>query len=286
MKLVVFNLKADPDVQLRRGVVLPMSPTDPTPAHVAEVAPNFYALSNPELAEVEKAVTQTDSCPVYSLDEVQLHPPIPRPGKIICIGLNYRDHCIETGQAIPDRPVVFAKFNNALTGQEQPIRLGKSERVDYEAELVFVIGKKAYDVPENEALDYVAGYTIANDVSARDWQFADSQWVRGKTPDTYCPLGPWLVTTDELPDPHKLAISCRVNGETLQNSNTEQLVFRVDALISYLSQSMTLEPGDIVLTGTPPGVGFARKPPIYLQPGDRVEVEIEGIGILHNPVVA
>jgi acylpyruvate hydrolase len=161
---------------------------------------------------------------------------------------------------------------------------GTSQAVDYEAELAFVIGKRAYKVSEEEGLDYVAGYATANDVTARDVQFADTQWVRGKSLDTFCPVGPWLITKDEVPDPHNLAIRCRVNGVTLQDSNTNQLIYKIPALVSFLSQGITLEPGDIVLTGTPPGIGFARKPQVLLKPGDVVEIDIEQVGLLQNTV--
>jgi acylpyruvate hydrolase len=275
MKLVAYSLKGD--TRLRRGVVLEAG-------HVVEIPGEFRALEPEDLARAEQHAAGQ---PGISLSAVTLHAPIPDPGKILCIGLNYLDHCRETGMAVPDHPVLFSKFNNALVGHEGAIELdGTSTKIDYEAELAFVVGKRAYRVSEAEALDYVAGYITANDVSGRDLQFADSQWLRGKTLDTFCPLGPWLVTKDEIPDPHILAIRCRVNGVTVQDSNTDQLIFRIPMLLSYLSQGLTLEPGDIVLTGTPPGVGFTRNPQILLHPGDVVEVEIEKVGLLRNPVVA
>ena len=275
MKLVAYNLKGE--TTLRRGVVLAGD-------QVVEIPGEFKALDTDDLERAERhAAGQTG----ISLAEVDLHPPVPDPNKILCIGLNYLDHCQETGQPVPEHPVLFAKFNNALVGHQGAILLdGTSQRVDYEAELAFVIGKRAYKVSEAEAMDYVAGYVTANDVSARDLQFADSQWVRGKTLDTFCPLGPWLVTKDEVPDPHNLGIRCRVNGATLQDSTTAQLIFKIPALVSYLSQGLTLEAGDIVLTGTPPGVGYTRKPPVLLKPGDVVEIEIDGVGLLRNPVSA
>ncbi len=274
MKLVAYSMKGE--TQVRRGVVLGGE-------HVVEVPGDFLALDADHLERAERhAEGQTG----IALKEVKLHSPVPHPGKILCIGLNYLDHCQETGSPVPEHPILFAKFSNALVGHEGEIKLdGTSQQVDYEAELAFVIGKQAYKVSEAEAMDYVAGYITANDVSARDVQFADSQWVRGKTLDTFCPLGPWLVTKDEVPDPHNLGIRCRVNGQTLQNSNTTQLIFKIPALVSFLSQGLTLEAGDIVLTGTPPGVGFARKPPIFLKPGDTVEIEIDGVGLLRNSVV-
>ena len=274
MKLVAYNLKGD--TKLRRGLVVDEN-------SVVEVAGDFRDLGEAELHSLSASAKRA----TVSLDEVDLHSPVPNPNKILCIGLNYLDHCRETNQAIPEHPILFAKYNNALTGHLQPIHLdGTSKQVDYEAELAFVIGKTAFQVSEADAFDYVAGYITANDVSGRDIQFADSQWVRGKTFDTFCPLGPWLVTKDEIPDPHNLAIRCRVNGQTVQDSNTGQLIFKIPALVSFLSQGMTLQPGDIVLTGTPAGVGFTRRPQILLNPGDTVEVEIEGVGLLSNPVIA
>jgi 2-keto-4-pentenoate hydratase/2-oxohepta-3-ene-1,7-dioic acid hydratase in catechol pathway len=219
----------------------------------------------------------------------RLHAPVPDPSKIVCIGLNYRDHAIEGGKAIPTEPVVFAKFPNALVGHGSPIVLPSiSQKVDYEAELVVVIGRKAKNVSVDEALQYVAGYTIGHDVSARDWQFRgeERQWTIGKTFDTFGPMGPHLVTADEVPDPHNLPIRLRLNGQVMQNSNTKEFIFPVPVLIAHLSKVMTLEPGDLIFTGTPPGVGSARKPPVWLKEGDDVEVEIEGLGVLRNPVVA
>jgi 2-keto-4-pentenoate hydratase/2-oxohepta-3-ene-1,7-dioic acid hydratase in catechol pathway len=220
---------------------------------------------------------------------IKLLSPVPDPQKVLCIGLNYRDHAEETGAAIPREPILFSKFATALSGEGDDIVLPPvSTKVDYEAELVLVVGRKGRYIPEADALDYLVGYTIGNDVSARDWQLEKDgkQWMAGKTFDTFAPTGPHLVTRDEIPDPHNLAIRLRVNGETLQDSNTRQLIFRAGAILSYVSQVMTLLPGDLIFTGTPPGVGMARKPPIYLKAGDTCEVEIEGLGVLTNPVVA
>ncbi len=212
--------------------------------------------------------------------------PVPRPGKIICIGLNYRDHAAESKMAIPEKPVVFSKFSSAVIAPGEPVVLpSTSQQVDYEAELAVVIGRRAKHVSADRAYDYVLGYTAFNDVSARDFQFADGQWQRGKSCDTFAPMGQTIVTTDTIKDPHKLSIKLVLNGETMQNSNTDQLIFGVPALIEFLSQSITLEPGDVIATGTPSGVGFARKPPVFLKPGDRMEVLIEGMGGLGNPVV-
>jgi 2-keto-4-pentenoate hydratase/2-oxohepta-3-ene-1,7-dioic acid hydratase in catechol pathway len=218
-----------------------------------------------------------------------LRAPIPRPGKIICIGLNYRDHAVESGMGIPDQPVCFNKFSSAVIGPEETILLPKvAEQVDFEAELVVLVGRRGRHIPREDARGYVAGYMNGNDVSARDWQFGrpGNQWLLGKTPDTFAPIGPYLVTADEIADPHQLSIALRLNGETMQSSNTREFIFTIDELIAYLSQLVTLEPGDLIFTGTPPGVGMARKPPVFLKPGDTVEIEIDGLGVLRNPVAA
>jgi 2-keto-4-pentenoate hydratase/2-oxohepta-3-ene-1,7-dioic acid hydratase in catechol pathway len=213
--------------------------------------------------------------------------PVPRPGKIICIGLNYRDHAAESGMAIPSSPVIFSKFSTCAIGPSEPIRIPNgSTQTDYEAELAFVIGRRASDVRTEDALNYVLGYTNFNDVSARDFQFADGQWQRGKSCDTFAPMGEFIATRDEIPDPQNRSIKFRLNSETLQDSNTNQMIFGVAELVEFLSRYIILEPGDVVATGTPPGVGFARKPPMYLKEGDVAEVEIEGLGVLSNPVVA
>jgi 2-keto-4-pentenoate hydratase/2-oxohepta-3-ene-1,7-dioic acid hydratase in catechol pathway len=219
---------------------------------------------------------------------VKLLAPIPDPPKVICIGLNYRDHAAESGAAIPREPVVFCKFATAILGPDEAIRLpAVSREVDFEAELVLVVGKKGRHLNAGNALEHLAGCTIGHDVSARDWQLKKDgkQWLAGKTFDTFAPIGPLLVTMDEIGDPHNLAIRLRLNGETMQDSNTKQMIFRADDLLVYLSQVITLEPGDLIFTGTPPGVGFARKPPIFLKGGDVVDVEIDKLGVLRNPVV-
>ncbi len=212
--------------------------------------------------------------------------PVANPAKILCVGLNYGEHAKESGMAAPPAPVLFAKFPNCLVGPGEPItyRAGSSEQVDYEAELVAVIGRRARAVPTADALAHVLGITAGNDVSARDAQFADGQWIRGKSFDTFAPLGPAIVTLDEIGDVQDLAIACRVNGETLQADSTKNMVHDVAAIVSYVSRFVTLEPGDLIFTGTPEGVGFARKPPVFLRDGDTVEVEIEGVGVLTNPV--
>jgi 2-keto-4-pentenoate hydratase/2-oxohepta-3-ene-1,7-dioic acid hydratase in catechol pathway len=213
--------------------------------------------------------------------------PVPRPGKLICIGLNYRDHAAESNMPIPEIPVVFSKFSTAVIAPGEPVVLPPtSQQVDYEAELAVVIGRRAKSVSATRAFDYVLGYTAFNDVTARDFQFADGQWQRGKSCDTFAPMGQTIVTTDVINDPHKLSIKLILNGKTMQDSNTDQLIFGVPELIEFLSQTITLEPGDVIATGTPSGVGFARNPQVFLQPGDEMVVDIEGIGKLGNPVVA
>lgn len=215
-------------------------------------------------------------------------PAVPHPAKIICVGLNYRDHASESNQPIPEHPVLLAKFANSLIGPGDHIRLPAlaPERVDYEAELGVVIGRTASRVPEQSALEFVAGYICANDVSARDLQFQSSQWLRGKAIDSFLPIGPCLVTADEIPDPQALRIQCLVNGDLLQDSNTRDMVFGVAELVSAVSQTVTLVPGDIICTGTPGGVGAVRKPPRFLSEGDEVTVRIERIGDLTNPVAS
>jgi 2-keto-4-pentenoate hydratase/2-oxohepta-3-ene-1,7-dioic acid hydratase in catechol pathway len=239
------------------------------------------------LAELAQLL-QADDLPRVDREAVTFLPPIDDPRKIICIGLNYRDHALEQGAPIPKEPVVFSKFPTALTGHEQPIRLPTvSHEVDFEAELVAVVGKAGKDLSPEHAAAHVAGYMIGHDVSARDWQKKKDgkQWLLGKSFDTFAPTGPWFVTADEVPDPHALPIRLRLNGQVMQESNTSQLIFSVPYLLHYVSQVFTLEPGDLLFTGTPAGVGFARQPPIFLKRGDVVEVEIEGLGVLRNPVV-
>ncbi|HEX6044425.1 MAG TPA: fumarylacetoacetate hydrolase family protein [Pyrinomonadaceae bacterium] len=211
--------------------------------------------------------------------------PVPRPGKLICIGLNYRDHAAESKMAIPEKPVVFSKFSSSVIAPGEPVVLPRSSKqVDYEAELAVVIGRRAKNVSADRAYDYVLGYTALNDVTARDFQFGDGQWQRGKSCDTFAPMGQTIITKDAIPDPHKLSIKLVLNGQTMQDSNTDQLIFGVPRLIEFLSETITLEPGDVIATGTPAGVGFARKPPVFLKPGDQMEVLIEGMGGLGNPV--
>lgn len=223
---------------------------------------------------------------LYPLYEVQLAPPVCNPSKIVCVGLNYHDHCREQGIEVPKRPLLFAKFPSTIIGLDDDITWTPhiTEQVDYEAELAVVIGRRGRNIPLDEVIHYIAGYTIVNDVSARDLQFSDGQWVRGKSLDTFCPMGPYLVTPDEVADPQQLKIRCWVNGELRQDSNTAEMIFKIRELITFISQTCTLMPGDIVSTGTPNGVGVFRDPPVFLQPGDVVEIEIEKLGRLRNNV--
>ena len=213
--------------------------------------------------------------------------PIERPGKIVCVGLNYRDHAEEQGAELPAAPLLFAKWPNALIGPGEAIVLARvSKRVDYEAELGVVIGERVRGVSKENALDAVRGYICLNDVSARDLQFSDGQWTRGKSADTFCPVGPHLVPAPEVPDPQALGIRCVLNGETMQDSTTANMIFSVAEIIAYASATMTFEPGDLIATGTPAGVGVFRDPPVLLKDGDEVTIEIDGLGSLTNPVRA
>lgn len=222
---------------------------------------------------------------IYDLSEVKVEAPVPAPGKIICVGHNYREHILEMKRELPLFPVVFAKFANTVVGPQDDIPFFPiSEQLDYEAEFAFVIGKRARNVSQAEALDYVAGYTIVNDVTYRDLQRRTLQWLQGKTVEGSAPMGPWLITSDELTNPSGLEVVLTVNGEERQRSNTANLVFSVQYLIEFLSNLMTLEPGDVILTGTPGGVGVARNPQVFLKDGDIVRIEIDQIGVLENKV--
>lgn len=237
---------------------------------------------------VEKLIKRNEIHNSFMLkaDDVKIGPPVLKPEKIICIGLNYRDHCEESGAKIPKIPVIFSKFSTAIIGNDDFIvKPSLTKELDYEAELAFVIGKEGRWIDKKDWLEYVAGYTIMNDVSARDIQFSDGQWVRGKTFDTFAPIGPYLVTPDEIDNSDNLKIQLVLNGKMMQNSNTKNLVFNVPYLVSFLSKVVTLKPGDIVSTGTPPGVGVFRKPPVLLKHNDEIEIFIEKIGVLRNKVV-
>lgn len=258
----------------------------------AQISNRFLIqLSREQLSILERAargLTNEGTNPpdVLRTDELLLGPPIPDPDKIVCLGLNYRTHAEELGFSIPTVPILFAKFRNSLTGPTSPVVLpgDLSQEFDYEGELAIVMGRQCKNVSSETALDYVAGYMALNDISARDLQFRSGQWLSGKALDTFAPCGPALVI-GEISDPQNINISTRINGKTFQQDNTSNMIFSVVYAISYISQLMTLEPGDIIATGTPVGVGYKRNPPIFLQEGDMVEVEIEGIGTLRNPIV-
>ncbi len=239
------------------------------------------------LAKVSEVARRSDA-KKHPVNGARYLPPVLNPEKIICIGLNYKDHAAEQGKEPPTEPILFNKFPTALVGHEAAIHLpAVSQEVDFEAELVIVIGKSGRHIKADQAMQYVGGFMNGHDVSARDWQLRKpgKQWMSGKTFDTFGPTGPILVTPDEVGDPHDLAIKLRLNGETMQDSSTSQLIFGVGPTLEYISQIVTLNPGDLIFTGTPPGVGVFRDPPVFLKDGDVVEVEIEKLGVLRNPVV-
>ena len=297
MKLVRFSVNGQPprvgalqgdriaDLQAslaaslgRRGVVRAQE-------IAAALVPNStraFLEGGPAAQEAVSSITEWVTVPAGS---ARLHAPINDPGKFICIGLNYRDHAEEAGQPMPKEPPIFAKWNNAILDPGEPIlRARGSKQLDWEVELGVVIGRTARHVSREQALDYVYGYTIINDVSARDFQFLTSQWMAGKIPETYAPVGPYIGDRSEIPDPHVLSLKTWVNGTQMQNGNTKTLIFDVRYLVSYLSGLITLQPGDLIATGTPPGVGFAKKPPVFMQSGDVCRMEITGLGILENPI--
>lgn len=239
------------------------------------------------LVRIESFVAAAPQSSRFDASAVSLLAPVPRPPKIICVGLNYADHAREAKLDLPKVPTIFAKFPTSVIGPGANIVLPKaSSKPDYEAEFAFVVGRGGRHIPAARWREHVFGYLNFNDVSARDYQMATTQWIMGKTFDTFAPMGPWIVTADEIADPHALEIKLTLNGELMQCSNTSNLIFGIPALIEFLSSVFTLEPGDVVATGTPAGVGFARKPPRYLRPGDEVVVEVQGLGALRNPVVA
>lgn len=247
----------------------------------------FAAVADDAL--IALAEKQIPSGTPFSADEVQLLPPVPAPSKILCVGLNYADHAAETGADIPDRPVIFNKLPGTLSQNGAPIVIPRvSDKIDYEAELVVVIGREGRYISEDDAMDHVFGYCCGNDVSARDWQKGTpaGQWLLGKSFDTFAPIGPHVVTKNEIADPNNLLVRSILGDEVMQESSTSQFLYPIPRLISYISQVCTLEPGDLILTGTPPGVGFARSPQVFMKPGDTITVEIEGIGKLTNPVVS
>jgi len=254
---------------------------------VSSIAPNMNSLIA-DWSNLKDKVARlaADGKPSYQLGAVRLLAPVPRPQKVMAIGLNYADHIAESGAATPEKQIWFSKLPNAVNGPNDPIEMPKaSSAIDYEAELVFVIGKRCRHVTKEKAPDVIFGYAAGNDISVRDWQFHTTQWLVGKSFDTHAPFGPVIVTADEIGDPHALGIRCLVNGELRQNSNTKNLVFNCFDQIAYLSQAMTLEPGDIVFTGTPGGVGQSMKPPRLLRAGDTVRVEIDKIGAIEARMV-
>ncbi|MFO7837032.1 MAG: fumarylacetoacetate hydrolase family protein [Candidatus Thorarchaeota archaeon] len=239
-----------------------------------------------ELEKKYNELSEDEKLNLISRDHINYEAPIHRPGKIVALGLNYKDHIRETGRQVPDFPVIFAKFPSSVVNPNEEIPIPQvTDQLDWEVELGVIIGKNCKNVTEDNALDYVAGYTIINDLSARDLQHDDGQWVRGKSLDGLCPMGPCIVTVDELGSADDLKMYTKVNGVTKQDSTTGNLLFGVQEIVSYLSKSFTLEPGDVIATGTPSGVGFARDPPEFLNPGDEMELYIEGIGTLTNKIV-
>ena len=282
MQFVTFerNGSADPGVIAGSNIIGLKGAGFPTLLAVIEGGPEGRR-------RVENWLAKPPADAIVPLTGTRLLAPIPQPPKIICVGLNYRDHAIESKMEIPKVPTIFAKFSTAVIGPGDAIVLPKlSAKPDYEAELAFVIGKGGRYIPKERWQDHVFGYTNLNDVSARDYQMATTQWTMGKTFDTFAPFGPAIVTADEIADPHALDIQMIINGEVLQSSNTSQLIFRIPELIEFLSSVFTLEAGDIVSTGTPSGVGFSRTPPRWLRPADECVVKISGLGELHNPVRA
>lgn len=280
MKLVSFGPagREKPGV-VAGGSVIDLCAVDPSlPATIRAI------LTAGATGRVEKILADVSTLPapvLHDLGGVRLGPPVTEPSKIICLGLNYRDHAREQNKDVPESPLLFSKGPNALIGHGDCVPYPRCvEKLDYEIEMAFVIGKKAKHVRVEDAMEYVAGYGVFMDISARDLQRSEKQWFRGKSFDGSGPFGPWLVTADEVPDPHDLDISIDVNGETLQSSNTGEMFFKVDYLVHHISQTMTLEPGDVVATGTPSGVGVFRNPPRFLSRGDRLTGTIESLGTL------
>jgi len=284
MRLLTYQSATGPRVAaVRQGMLVDLNQADPRVPHCIKA---LLAQGPEGLRRAEAALAVG---PAMATEGVKRLPPIPNPEKVICVGLNYADHAKEGGLQPPAEPVLFCKFPTAVRAHGDPIVLPRiSSEVDYEAELVVVIGRGGRYIPEERAHEHVAAYGCGNDVSARDWQIRKpgGQWLLGKSFDSFAPFGPELVTADEIPDPPHLNIQLRLNGRVMQQSNTSQFIFPVPKLIAYVSGVCTLSPGDILFTGTPSGVGFARKPPVFLKPGDVVEVEIEKIGVLRNPVIA
>jgi acylpyruvate hydrolase len=305
MKLVSYRMKNQQE-PLRVGVMIDDSVVDAQEAYrrfrsldggeaIESLVPHdptsFFRLGNPAVERVQEAYTywigkHFDGVDILSRDSLYLGTLIPEPSKIICVGKNYVEHAVEMKSDVPDFPVLFAKFANALIGPDDAINKTRlTTKLDYEVELTVVIGQEASKIKREEAFAYIAGYTIGNDISARDLQKRTPQWLQGKTIDRSTPIGPWLVTPDEVGDPGRLAIRCLVNGEERQASNTEKLIFDIPFLIEFISNVITLKPGDLIMTGTPDGVAFGMESPKFLQNGDVVTVEIENIGRMENRVV-
>jgi 2-keto-4-pentenoate hydratase/2-oxohepta-3-ene-1,7-dioic acid hydratase in catechol pathway len=284
MRLLTYQSPSGPRVAgVHNGTCVDLNRTD------ARIPACIKALLAQGPAGLARAAEALPGGEPLAPEELKPVPPVPSPEKIICVGLNYADHAKESGAQPPPEPVLFNKFPTAVSAHERPIVLPRlSNEVDYEAELVVVIGSGGRQIPRNRAAEHIAAYCCGNDVSARDWQLRKpgGQWLLGKSFDTFAPIGPVLVTADEIPDPGDLRIQLRLNGQVMQDSTTAQLIFSVEELVAYVSGVCTLSPGDLIFTGTPSGVGFARKPPVFLKPGDTVEVEIEKLGVLRNPLVA
>jgi len=284
MKLVTYQSESGPRVAgLREGSYVDLNQADP---NVPACIKALLAQGPEGLARAAEALAGGNPLPA---EDLPLVPPVPNPEKILCVGLNYADHAKETNVTPPEVPVIFNKLPTTASCEGAPIVLPKlSKEVDYEAEMVIVIGCGGRHIAQSEALDHVAAYCCGNDVSARDWQLKKpgGQWLLGKSFDGFAPFGPCLVTADEVPDPGNLSIELRLNGQTMQKSNTSQLIFPVEELVAYVSGVCTLAPGDLIFTGTPSGVGFARETPVFLKPGDIVEVQIDHLGTLRNPAVA
>jgi ureidoglycolate lyase len=281
MKLATFEIDGREKIGVVAGSEIAELSGDGLPATMVELIARW-----PEVKDKVARAAGTSKVR-YQLNDVRLLAPVPRPQKILAIGLNYADHVAETGAATPEQQIWFSKLPSAVNGPNDPIEMPKaSNAIDYEAEMVFVIGKRCRHVSKEKAHEAIFGYAAGNDISVRDWQFHTTQWIVGKSFDTHAPFGPWIVTADEIGDPHALGIRCLVNGETRQSSNTKNLIFNCFDQIAYLSQAMTLLPGDIVFAGTPGGVGQSMKPPKLLKAGDTVRVEIDKIGALEAKMVA
>ncbi len=284
MRLTAYQTNGGPRVAgLRDGAWIDLNQADPAVPHCIKA---LLAQGPEGLDRAHRAMEQGS---LLAAESVRRIAPIPRPEKVICVGLNYKDHAQEARMPLPAEPVIFSKFPTAVLADGEPIVLPPlSAEVDYEAELVAVIGVGGRSIPVEKAREHIAAYCCGNDVSARDWQLRKpgGQWLLGKSFDTFAPFGPTLVTADEVPDPNNLRVQLRLNGQVMQESSTSQFIFPIETLVSYISGVCTLSPGDLIFTGTPGGVGFVRRPPVFLKPGDVVEVEIERLGILRNPVVA